>query len=386
MNPGDIVLGIDLGTTFSSAAAWVGNQLHVLHDGSGDPRVPSVVHFPPHGEPLVGFAADARRGLDPENTVAGIKRILGRKHDSPEARVLGAHTAFRTSAAPNGQVIIQIRDQEYAASEVAAMIMRHMRKMAEKWFRQPVSKAVITVPASATADVVNATKLAARMAGLEVLATAAEPCAGALAYHIHAFRGERRVLVYDFGGGTFDVSVLRQTNGDFSVEAVGGDDSLGGDDFDRAMANLIASHLWSRHEVDITNDVVRMDQLLRQCERAKRALTVSPRAPVRLKDAFSLSGRSHDIDLTMNRHEIETRWKVYVDRSMKVTAETMVQARLRPKNIDLVLVVGGTTYVPLVQRSVERLLGQPRTDGADPQTAVASGAALIGAQRVRLAA
>jgi len=386
MGAHDIILGIDLGTTFSSAAAWVGNQLHVVHDGSGDPRIPSIVYFPESGEPIVGAEAVVKRALDPENTVVGITRILGRKHDSPEMRVLGAHTGFRTSEAPNGQVICSLRDQQYSTPQIASYILRHLKSMAERWFRRACNKAVITVPASATEEVKAATKLAARMAGLEVVDMVPEPCAGALAHHIHNFRGERHVLVYDFGGGTFDVSVLRQNDGDFSVASVGGDDHLGGDDFDLAMANLVASNVWSQHEVDITNDIVRWDEVLRVCERAKRALSVSPMAPIRVREAFSIGGRRHDINLVLRRQEMESRWKRYVDTSMKVTAQTMMQAGKRPRDVDMVLVVGGATYTPLVRNSVEKLLGQPRHDGADPQTAVACGAALLAASRVKLAA
>ena len=386
MPANEIILGIDLGTTFSSVAAWVGSQLHVVHDGSGDPRVPSIVYFPQSGEPLVGAAAAAQRGLDPENAVVGIKRILGRKHDSPEARILGAHTGFRTMEAPNGQVICELRGQQCSTPQIAAYILRHLKGMAERWFRRACTKAVITVPATANEEVRNATNLAARMAGLEVVSMVPEPCAGALAHHIHNFRGQRHVLVYDFGGGTFDVSVLRQTDGQFHIASVGGDDHLGGDDFDLAMANLVASSIWSQHEVDITNDVVRWDEILRTCERAKRALSISPTAPIRIRDAFSMGGRSHHIDLAMRRDELETRWKRYVDTSMKITAQTMMQAGKRPRDVEMVLIVGGATYTPLVRRSVERLLGQPRHDGADPQTAVACGAALLAASRVSLAA
>lgn len=386
MGAGEAILGIDLGTTFSSAAAWIGNQVHLVRDHRGDPRIPSVVHFPEQGEPIVGARADDLRSQDPENTVSGIKRILGRRHDSPEARVLGGHTAFRTSGAPNGQVIVHCRGKEYPATEVAAIILRHLRELSERTFGTPIRQAVLTVPASATPEVVQATKLAARMAGLETIATVAEPCAGALAHHIHGFKGRRKVLVYDFGGGTFDASVLEQVDGDFRVLAVGGDDSLGGDDFDLAMANLVASHVWQSHEVDITRDVVRWDAVVRTCERAKRMLSLSPSAPVRIPDAFSSGGRGHDIDLAITRSEMETRWRRFVERSMKVTAQTMMQRKLRPKDVDLVLLVGGTTYVPFVRQAVERLLGKARQDGADPETAVACGAALVAAQRVKLAA
>jgi molecular chaperone DnaK len=385
MTHDEIILGIDLGTTFSSAAAWVSNSVQLVRDTDGDARIPSVVHFSEDGEVIVGSRADDLRALDPENTVSGIKRILGRQYDSPEARVLGAHTAFRTTQAPNGQVIANIRGRQLPACEIASMIIGHLRDLAEKQFRRRITQAVIALPASATPEVESATRLAARMAGVQVVATIPEPCAGAMAYHIHDFHGKRRVLVYDFGGGTFDVSVLTQRNGDFTVDSVGGDDALGGDDFDSAMANLVCSHVWQNNEIDITGDAVRMDTVRRTCERAKRALSISPVAPIRIPDAFSFGGLSHDIDLVVQRAEMETRWRNYVDRSLKITARTMVQAGLRPRNVDLVLLVGGTTATPLVHRTVERVLKRKAHQGPDPQTAVAIGAGLLGAGRVQLA-
>lgn len=382
----NITLGIDLGNSFSSAAAWVNGRMFMISDSRGEACIPSVVFFPPEGTPVVGAYADRMRQVDPENTVSGIKRILGRDFESPEVKVMAANSAVHMEAAPNGLPVLKLRGKEYTPQQIAGVIFEQLKELAERRFRAPVKKAAITLPASATDAVRKATVKAAESAGLEVVRTLSEPEAGAYALQMDEFSGQRNLLVYDFGGGTFDVTVMRQENKSFKLLSLGGDSCLGGDDLDRELAQLAAGHIYKRVKVDLTKDVVRWDQLIRTAELTKKALSALDSAPLRLKDAYSHRGKSRNLELTVSRGDVDARWRPLVERSTQVTAKALMKAGLRPDKLDEVVLVGGTTYVPLVQRHVRRLLRKKGVQDGDPQTAVACGAALAVAKQLSAAA
>lgn len=382
----EIILGIDLGTSFSTAAAWVNGKMYLVPDERGEPCIPTVVHYTEDGPPLVGQLAVQARRSDPENTVAGIKRILGREMDSPETRVFAAGTAVTLKPAPNGRAILKTRRGEHSAEEVASTVYAHLKRLAESRFQMNVRRAVLTVPASSTDASRNATIKAAQQAGLEVIETVYEPTAAAIAFGLDRFRGQRRLLVYDFGGGTFDVTVMQQQDQSLRPLAVGGDGSLGGDDFDEQLAQLAAGHVWRRHRVEIHQDIVRWDRVLQEAEATKRALSAMAAARLRVKEAFTAGGRRHDLDITVRREHIEPRWQDLVDRSIKTLAETMVEANLRPSGIESLLLVGGTTYIPMVREAVTRVMSTPGEHPGDPQTAVACGAAVQAARGMMKAA
>lgn len=380
------MLGIDLGTTFSTAAAVVGGKLRFALDERGEACIPSVVYFPQNGPPIVGAKADAYRLSDPANVVWGVKRLLGRSKDSPSVRLLDATSGAKLRTLPGDEVGVVVRGRDYSAPEVAAMIIRHLKERAEVRFGTKLKEAVITVPVAAGKRTREATQLAAKMAGLEVVRVVDEPCAAAVAAGLQDYEGQRKLMIYDFGGGTFDVTTIEQHNQDFKVLASGGDDCLGGDNLDEALSNFVMSHIWKVFRFDATKDVVLRTRLERQAELVKRALSSVGETHFRLDEVCKIGGRPQDVDLKISRAEVEPLWRELVDRTLRVSAECLLSARLRPQDLEAVVLVGGTTFVPLVRTSVARVFGAPVAYEADPQTTVAAGAALLGGRMVRLEA
>jgi len=375
----EIVLGVDLGTTFSSAAAVIDGKLHFALDGRGEACVPSVVHFPKSGPPVVGAEADKLRTADPQNTVAGIKRLVGRRADSGPARLLDAVASFRIrQPRPEGEAAVVVRSGEYAASEVAAQILRYLRERAELRFGKRIGKAVLTLPVTAEREVRDAMIRAAKAAGLEVVRTVLEPCAGAVARFGGAGVGAAPLLVYDFGGGTLDATVVRKEGARLRVLASGGDDCLGGDDLDLAFARWVASGVHRVHGVDVTKDAVLWERIQRQCELVKRALSVRPEARYQLRDAFSVGGNVQHLDYLFRREHLATEWAELVARSIEAARRTVEEAAVATETLGAVLLIGGTTYVPQVREAVAAAFPVPQAVEEDPQTAVARGAALLG--------
>jgi len=382
----EVVLGIDFGTSFSTAAAWVGGKMYVVPDERGEPCVPSLVYVPERGEPQVGYAARVKSLTEPQSVVRGIKRILGKTADDPAFRIFEAQNSMPTKVGPNKTPILQFGARELTPVQVTAAILEHLKTLSENRFRLPAKKAVLSHPTAASKDTVRALKQAARMAGLTVLHTVAEPVAGAMAYGVdQAVGANRKLLVYDFGGGTFDVTVLVQEGTSLRPLATGGDGMLGGDDFDDVLAQQVNKEVWRRHHVQLDKDVVRWQRVLYQSELVKRALSGAPHVPLRIRDLFT-GGPVQDLDLTVIRERMEPNWLPLVDRSVKVTVETMVQSGLRPDRLDYVVMIGGTTYIPLVQDTLTRVLERPGMHIDDPQTAVAAGAAVMAARVLQLAA
>lgn len=381
-----LVLGIDFGTSFSTAAAWVDERLYMVTDERGEPCIPSVVHVPSRGDPTVGFRATQLGLREPQLCIRGIKRVLGRPPDHPAFRIFEAQNAALVRSGPRKTAIIKVAGRDFTPEQLAAEIFRALKAQAEARFRLPVKKAVVTLPASADAAQREATKKAAQMAGLLVMKTIPEPAAGAMAYGLDRRDvQDRRLLVYDFGGGTFDVTVLRQTGPKLQPLSLGGDPLLGGDDLDEALAQQVASQIWRQYKVRLDADVVRWQRVLQQTEQVKRALSGTDEVRLRIRDLFS-AGPLRDLDLPVTRLDTDPRWRPLVDRTVKVTVQTMVQSRLRPDDIDEVVLVGGSTYVPLVRQVVETVLKKPGIQGDDPQTAVAAGAALMAGRVMKMAA
>ncbi len=382
----EIVLGIDFGTSFSSVAAWLDGKMYVVPDQRGEPCIPSIVHYPRRGPPVAGAAAEQLRVKDPRNTVCSVKRIVGRDYDSPEVRIFDAHNAVPTQRAPGGEAVLVTDAGTIPPTQVAADLFRHLRALAERRFGRPAKKVVLTVPASASAKVEEATRHAAKCAGLEVVRLLSEPSAGAIANNLDQFTGQRRILVYDFGGGTFDVTILDQRDDQLHTVALAGDPCLGGDDLDHEIASLISGHIWRKSKSDITKDAIRWDRIVRTSETAKRGLSAREEVPVRLQDAYTARGRPQELDFIISRRDIEPRWQALVDRANRLAAKTIVAAKLRPEDLDVILLVGGTTYVPLVRRTIQTVLKRPGMHEGDPLTAVARGAALVAARALDLAA
>lgn len=374
----EAILGIDLGTTYSTAALVIDGRFHYALDGRGDSCIPSVVHFPKSGPVLVGAEAERMRATDPVNTIAGIKRVIARPLDSPAARVLDAGSAFKLKGAGPREVSVVTRSGEYTASQVASFIVRHLKERAEARFGRTINKCFMTMPVAAGAPVREAMIRIGRMAGLEVLRIVSEPVAGALARGLAGAAGtEAPTLVYDFGGGTLDTTVVQRQGERISVRSVGGDDCLGGNDFDLAFARWVADAIWGMASIDVTKDALLFDRIQRQCELVKRALSGSKEARFFVPDALGIPGHRRNLDVMVSREHVTGPWKELVDRSIQVTGDTVTAAGLEAKELGKVMLIGGTTFVPQVREAVSRRLPVPLDIESDPQTAVARGAALL---------
>ncbi len=371
------VLGIDLGTTYSSAALVVNERFHYATDERGEASIPSVVHFPKSGPPLVGAEAERLRAVDPENTVWAIKRVLGRGLDSPQVRRAQAGAAFRLMAHGNQRVKVRTRAGDFGADEIAAMVLRNLRDRAQQRFGRKLTKAVLTVPVVAAPGIEAEMVRVGRMAGLEVVRVITEPVAGALARGIAgaADDGAPR-MIFDFGGGTLDVSVVQHVGRGVKVLATGGDDGLGGDDFDEQFSRAIATHVWGSHQLDVTRDVILADVILRTCERVKRLLSSALSARFFIREALGVHGRKWDIDLQVTRERMSAVWAEHVARAIEVAHQTAHTSGAQVARISL---IGGTTFLPAVRASLTERLQQPLDVEDDPQTAVARGAAFLGA-------
>jgi molecular chaperone DnaK len=376
----ELVLGIDLGTTYSTAAAVIDGRIQYAVDGRGEASIPSVVHFAKAGPPQVGADAVRMRASDPQNTVFGIKRVVGRPGDSPAARLLDQTAPFRIKPQPGAaEVSVVVRSGEYSASEVASLILRYLRERAEVRFGRRITKAVVTVPVMAGPAVREAMLKCGRMAGLEVTRIVSEPCSGAVARGMGAAGvGSAPVLVYDFGGGTLDATVVQRDGLRLRALSAGGDDCLGGDDFDTAFARWVASGVYRMQGIDVTRDTVVWDRIQRQCELVKRALSARPEARFQLRDAFSVGGRVQHIDYVVRREHLAPQWAELVDRSIASSAQALDQAGIGDiAHLGAVLLIGGTTFVPQVRTGVAQAFPRPCVIEDDPQTAVARGAALL---------
>jgi molecular chaperone DnaK len=387
MADSEVILGIDLGSTYSTAAVLVDGRIHYALDSRGEACIPSVVYFPKSGPPIVGAEADKMRPTDPENTIFGIKRIIGHAADSPAARLLNACSGFRIKAQPKGEAAIVTRSGERTASEVAAVILRHLRERAEARFRRRIGKAVCTVPVTATPEIREAMIRCGRMAGLEVVRIVAEPCAGAVARGAASDVGSGRpLLVYDFGGGTFDASVVQRSGQQLRVLASAGDDCLGGDDFDLAFARWVGSAVFSTMKKDVTRDALLWDRLQRTCERVKRVLSSAPETRLTIPDAFVSAGKEQRIDYFVKREQLTPVWAELVERSIEACKQALREANLSNGGLGSVLLIGGTSFVPQVRARVASAFQVPVTIEDEPQTAVARGAALLAAHPSLLAA
>ena len=383
----ETILGIDLGTTFSTAAVVLDGRFHYAIDARGEACIPSVVYFPKSGPPVVGAEADKMRATEPFNTVVGIKRVIGRTIEAPPTRVFEASSAIRLKGAGTAEVSVQTPTGLIPASEVAGLIVRHLKERAEARFRKTITKCVMTVPVAAGMVVEQAMTRIGRMAGLEVLRVVPEPVAGALARGIAGANGsEGPSLVFDFGGGTLDVTVVKRSPLGFTVLNSAGDDCLGGNDFDVAFARWVGNAIWGTFAVDVTKDVVLFDRIQRQCELVKRALSSTDEARFLLPEALGVAGLRRSLDVPVKRMQLNAPWNELVQRAVTLTAQTVVDAKLKPSDLTKVMLIGGTSFVPQVREAVATTLGRAVDIEPDPQTTVARGAALLAAMPTLLAA
>ncbi|MCB9657039.1 MAG: Hsp70 family protein [Sandaracinaceae bacterium] len=372
----ELVLGIDLGTTNSVVAVADGGSVRILADAEGRELLPSVVSFHPTGDVLVGYPARDRRMLDARNTFYSVKRLLGRPFRSDEVRRARERFAFELAESDNGGTVVRTRGETYALSEISAFVLRELRRVAEGATGKRCSKAVITVPANFSDLQRNATMAAGRVAGLEVLRVLNEPTAAALAYG-YGQQGRERVAVFDMGGGTFDVSILELSGEVFEVIATAGDSYLGGDDIDGTVADLMAEAFLREHRVDPRTDPEAFERLRAAAEWAKCELTDQDEVDLRVEElAVGASGQALDLRYTLSRAKLHEIARPIIARAFDACETTMRAAGIRPTQLDNVILVGGSTRMPLVRTMVaEYFATEPRVE-IDPDVVVAHGAAL----------
>jgi molecular chaperone DnaK len=369
-------IGIDLGTSNSCVATVNGHEVVVLPNAYGENTSASVVSFAPDGSITVGNAARANIIHDPDHTVSSAKRLIGRYFFSEEVKKAQAICSYEIIEGPNHGVRIQVRDEVFSLPEISAMVLREMKQIAETNLGEEVRQAVITVPAYFNDNQRQATKDAGKIAGLEVLRILNEPTAAALAYGFG--KGlDQRVAVYDFGGGTFDISILEIGKDIFEVLATCGDTFLGGDDLDDRIIDLVADEFVQREGINIRNDPYAFEKLKMAAEAAKRGLSVEDEVEIRIPDILvGKDGVSRSIERKITSSEFNSLVMDLIMRTFKVCDEAMQQADLTVKDLDGVILVGGPTRLPVIRKSVRDYFQQePRAD-VDPDEVVAMGAAI----------
>jgi molecular chaperone DnaK len=370
-------VGIDLGTTNSVVAVIDRDGApRVLTTEEGATTLPSLVWFSPNG-PVIGERA--RQGLDetPDLTIFGVKRLLGRRFDHPEVRKLARKLPYDLTEAPNGDTWIQLSaGRAVSPEEVSALILRELRRMAEKFFGEPVTRAVITIPAWFDAAQRQATKDAAAIAGFHVMRLLSEPTAAALGHGAH--RGaDRRYLVCDLGGGTFDVAAVDVEGGVFEVLATTGDPFLGGDDFDRALVDNLVRDIRQSRGLDITSDAIAIERLRLASQRAKHELSDHANATLAIPDLAQLpSGRAVEYTRTVRRDELDLWTSPLIKRLEAPIKEALRRCARRREEIEEVLLVGGGTHVPAVKKEIGQVSGREPSTIPNPEEVVAIGAAL----------
>jgi len=370
------VVGIDLGTTNTVVAALVDGEARALPDGPEHTLIPSVVSFHPNGSVLVGRAAKDRRVIDPLSTVYSVKRLIGRSWDTEEVRRARARLPFEMREGPGQSTLIYARGESYTLPEISAFVLRKAKSVAEAALGGPVEQAVITVPANFNDLQRAATKVAGRVAGLEVLRILNEPTAAALAYGYGKDSSER-VAVYDFGGGTFDVTLLDLSNNVFEVLATAGNTFLGGDDIDVAIAEHMAELFLRQQRYDVRTDPVLFDRFRMAAEALKHQLSVEESASVDIADVMQGDqGKSIDFHFEMTRGELEICIAPIVDQTFDTCREALGVARLTVADLDQVLLVGGSTRIPLVRQRAGEFFRREGRHDVNPDEVVAVGAAI----------
>ena len=370
------VIGIDLGTTNSVVAIADGNGARVLTGKDGSNLIPSVVSFHPSGDVLVGQDAKERRLLDAANTVASIKRLIGRPFASYEVKQAQSRFAFELSEGPSSGVLVSARGETYTLSEISAFVLRRVRQVAQEALGRDCEHAVVTVPANFNELQRSATKAAGRVAGLEVLRILNEPTAAALAYGYNKTADER-VAVYDLGGGTFDITILQLAGDVFEVLATAGDTFLGGDDVDNMIADDMAAKFLEANRYDAREDRQAFERLRAAAEWAKCQLSGKTEVKLCIEElAYGEGGVALNLDYALSRSSLEEMVQPLVARSFDVCEDAMKAAGVRPTQLDNVILVGGSTRIPLLRRMVAEYFGRKPQTSIDPDLVVAQGAAL----------
>ncbi len=371
-------IGIDLGTTNSCVSVMEGGEAKVITNADGGRTTPSMVAVTDSGERLVGQVAKRQAVTNPENTVFGVKRLIGRKYDSPEVQDDRKNLPYEVQGAENGDVRIAIKGRQHSPAEVSSFILADLKKSAEAYLGETVTDAVITVPAYFNDSQRQATKDAGKIAGLNVKRIINEPTAASLAYGLDK-KKEEKIAVFDLGGGTFDVSILEIGDGVFEVKATNGDTHLGGEDFDLRLIDYLADEFKRDQGIDLRGDKMALQRLKEAAEKAKMELSSAMETDVNLPFITADAGGPKHLNIKLTRAKLESLVDALLDRLEAPCQTALKDAGLSSGDIDEVILVGGMTRMPAVQQRVEKIFGKTPNKGVNPDEVVALGAAIQGA-------
>ena len=369
------VIGIDLGTTNSCVAILEGGDPVVIPNSEGSRTTPSVVAFTKDGERLVGQVAKRQAITNPQNTVFSIKRFMGRKFDEVKTEI--EEVPFEVVRGASGDARVKAGGKEYSPPEISAMVLQKMKQTAEDYLGEKVTDAVITVPAYFNDSQRQATKDAGRIAGLNVLRIINEPTAASLAYGLDKKKDER-IAVYDFGGGTFDISILEIGEGVFEVKSTNGDTHLGGDDIDQRVMNWLADEFKKAEGIDLRKDPMALQRLKEAAEKAKCELSTTMKTDINLPFITADSSGPKHLNITLTRAKLEQLMDDLIERTVTPCQQALKDAGVTASQIDEVILVGGSTRIPKVQETVKNLFGREPHKGVNPDEVVAVGAAIQG--------
>ncbi len=376
-NKGNKIIGIDLGTTNSVVTVREGNDTVVIPNPEGNRTTPSVVAFTDKGEIKVGDPAKRQAITNPERTISSIKRFMGNKYS--EVKEEAERVPYKVVEGPNDTPRVEINGKQYSPQEISAMILQKLKKTAEDYLGHPVTEAVITVPAYFNDAQRQATKEAGEIAGLKVKRIINEPTAAALAYGLDKSDKEKKIAVFDLGGGTFDISILDIGDGVTEVLSTAGDTHLGGDDFDQRIIDWLADEFKKEEGVDLKKDPMALQRLKEAAEKAKIELSSSAETEINLPYITATASGPKHLVKKLTRAKFEQLTDDLVKRAMKPVKEALEQAGLKPSDIDEVILVGGSTRIPKVVEEVEKFFGKKASKNVNPDEVVAKGAGIQGA-------
>src|SRR5881275_3340872 len=374
------VIGIDLGTTNSCVAIMEGGKPRVIENSEGDRTTPSIVAFTKDGEVLVGQPAKRQAVTNPPNTLFAIKRLIGRKFEDEVVQRDIKMVPYKIVKADNGDAWVEVQGKKMAPPEVSARVLMKMKKTAEDYLGEPVTEAVITVPAYFNDSQRQATKDAGRIAGLEVKRIINEPTAAALAFGLDKKEGDRKIAVYDLGGGTFDISIIEIANVEgehqFEVLSTNGDTFLGGEDFDQRIIDYIVTEFKKDQGVDLKNDVLALQRLKEAAEKAKIELSSSQQTEINLPYITADQSGPKHLSIKITRAKFESLVDELIERTIKPCRIAIKDAGVKLSDISDVILVGGMTRMPKVQETVKNFFGKDPRKDVNPDEAVAVGAAI----------
>ncbi len=378
------IIGIDLGTTNSCVCVLEGTgargepEIAVIPNAEGARTTPSIVAFTERGDRLVGQVAKRQATTNAARTVSAVKRLMGQKFKSPEVQTHAAVSSYEIVEHQNGDAWVKVGDRLMSPPEVSSIVLATMKQIAETYLGEEVTEAIVTVPAYFDDAQRQATKDAGKIAGLEVKRIINEPTAAALAYGLDK-KDAGSIAVYDLGGGTFDISILDIAGGVFNVRATGGDTHLGGEDFDRLLIDKLAEEFKAKNGIDLRGERTSLSRLREAAERAKHELSSSLETEINIPFIATTPGGPVHLERTLKRSELEILVRPLIDRTVEACKQTLADSRLSVKDIQEVVLVGGMTRMPAVQKAVLDFFGRPANKGVNPDEVVAFGAALQGA-------